>query len=193
MVRRFISLFALGAALSISFSLSAQQKEYLILATGDTLFGEVRQPVSFGKPKFRDFVYFQMPGKEEVRYYPKHIRGYKDEETEYFSFEGQIMKAVVSGPVYLLDCLEIQQGGPIMIMTPGGPMMGGGTANTKAFALYVKGSKPTVISKWRFSRNAPQYFKDHPQLPEEIANKKLTYDDLPQIVASYNNWKKSIQ
>ncbi len=40
-----------------------------------------------------------------------------------------------------------------------------------------------------FRRNAPEYFKDYPELAKKIDDRELKHDDIFEVVQLYNNWK----
>lgn len=170
----------------------SQSKEYIVLSNGDTLFGEVRLPIAFGKPKFRDFVMFKENGKEEKKYLPKEIREYKESGIEYFSFNNQIMKTILSGPVYLLDCMIFDPVGTTSISVVTVATAGVATRkNTVGVALYKKGEEPIYVKKNKFSKIVSKYLGDYPNIEADIKNKKYKYKNIETLIADYNKWKSN--
>lgn len=80
------------------------------------------------------------------------------------------------------------------VARPSMPQAGGFTEGTqKDFYLKTNGNSPVFISRLFVMRDLESVLEDHALLQEILENKKLRYEEIPQIIAEYNQRKKSAQ
>ncbi|MEM9022795.1 MAG: hypothetical protein AAGB22_03580 [Bacteroidota bacterium] len=67
------------------------------------------------------------------------------------------------------------------------------TQSGVAMPLIQQGSEPLVrVRKTRFRKQVKALVADHPTLPDGLDEGRYTWNDLPEVIASYNQWRSGL-
>ncbi len=180
--------FSIGLII-ILVQLKAQEKEYIIFHKNDTSYGEVRLPKSFGKPIYRDFIYFkENKDTVEKKYYTNEIQCFVESGDKYLNYDNQIIKLIDSGRINLYECMVIinnshKNEDSLLNETT---MKIHKIKMYRRYCLIMEDEVPTIIKKNKFSEICPKYFSDNFIISDRISRGVYKYKDLPQIVKAYN-------
>ena len=181
-MRYFICLFGLFFLLGLSLNAQVFRSGRLVTNKGDTLTGLVAngaaETIAFKKSKNAAQQVFQR--KEIVGY---NFDGYNYEEHIFEVLRAKFPERIKEYLKVLMD------GGQVRLLQ----YEGKGLFNSDHVGYYLHEEGMDVPLRVNedprnFKTQMSQYFGDYPDLAKKIKNKELTYDQIPVIVAMFNDW-----
>ena len=182
---RFLKAFFLLACVSFFSSAQAQmlwKKGYVLLNSGDTVKGEIRI-----NPKKEFDCYSKVTVKkseeEKKTFNPVKAKEYCFEETRFVSRlvegEGSFVKCISIGAVNLYEHqYEWQSGNEIIYKSE--------------FFIEKAQSKEIVrVRPGKFKKIVEEYMGDNAELLQEVKDKKYDFEQLSEVVQTYNSWAKT--
>ena len=134
--------------------------------------------------KANEIIQFRFDLESETYLYYSFINQIKPKV--FWSVEDRIfMQVVEQGKLTLLIGYNNKAAGTAY-RDDTGTSGGSGTVASKEYYLHKKGEALKIVRRLSFRKYMRDYFKDCPELIEEITNKKLKIKDLPEIVMTYN-------
>lgn len=181
-MRYIICLFGLFILLSQSLTAQVFRPGRLVTNQGDTLIGLVAngaaETIAYKKSKNAPQQVFQR----------KEIVGFNFDGHDYEEHVFEVLRAKF--PERIQDYLKVlMSDGQVRLLQ----YEGKGLFNSDHVGYYLMEEGMDVPLRVNedprnFKTQMSQYFADYPELSKKIKNKELGYEQLPAIVAMFNNW-----
>jgi hypothetical protein len=158
------------------------KKGYVLLTTGDTVKGEIRLNT---KKEFDLYskVTVKKSEDEKKTFSPQKAREYCFEDTHFVSRlvegEGSFVKCVSLGAVNLYEHqYEWQSGNEIIY-------------KSEYFIEKAHSTEIVRVRPGKFKKIVEEYMGDNAELVQQVKDKKYDFEQLTEVVQTYNSWAKA--
>jgi len=186
--------FAVSIVLIFFVSLSFAQKKYLpgsiITLENDTIVGKINDKIKpgAGKVKFIDSM------DKKKTYYPRQVNGFVINDSIYYQSILQTENAEATA--YHIFALLICDGYYRLLGTKdkAGSMAKPSTEqkSSDGFNFYIQESKTGKyfkLTKISYRNQLADLIDEYTELRREVRNKVYNYDEIPEVIEKYNDWK----
>lgn len=181
--KQFVVLFLIAYTLFIfQQNLNAQVKYlkgYVVLISGDTVNGEIRNNPSIEYENYRKIRFREAKGKKIMSYTPTTIKSFKLDNSIFISrnFEDEevFIKCVLTGTFNLYEAqVEVMQNTGIVL--------------EKSYLFENAQEKILIeINDRKFKKQMSELFSDNQEIVQKIEDKAFTYKNVVDLFDAYNN------
>jgi hypothetical protein len=156
----------------------------LITTDGDTLVGLVSEQggVTWG--------YKESKNSAEHIYTRRQVVGFERRDEKYEEYEVEVLRGKF--PERVKDFLLVVEEGQVRLLRYDGK--GIHNSDHVCYYLHEKGMHMPLrinVDEGNFKVQMRQYFSDYPELAARIKSKELKYENVQEIVTTYNTWYAS--